>query len=194
MDVVLASNKIRPAAIKRINYCRMYLDVLLLSDITTPKQLDTAAYHGDKNTMHSADPGHSVNQAKPNDKAWAEWKRFLHQLCHRDAAHTLKEPLGPWIVQAHEYNREWDLLYSPTEDAIYKRTPLSFSIHHKLHHDFDKTTKEFSDTLPHDAVPIERKETPHTWVLPWSISTQDTTLEDESPSTVTERIDLLHSW
>ena len=196
MDVVLESKKFRPATIKRINYCRMYLNVLLLSDITLPngKQLDHAAYNGHKQGMSSSDSGHSVNQAKPNDKAWADWKRFLHHLCHRDAAHTLKAPLGPWTVQAPNYNRDWDLFYSPKEDTIYRRTPFSYSIHHKLHHDYDKDSEEFSETLPLDAVPIERKETPHTWRLPWTISTQDNPQETDTPQNLTDSIPTLQPW
>ena len=174
----------------------MYLDVLLLSNITTPdgKNIDDAAYHGDKASLASYDTGHKVNQAKPNAKAWAEWKQCLHLLCHRDSAHTLKEPLGPWMVNLQDYNRDWDLLYSITEDAIYRRTPFAFSIHQKIRYDYDRASEEFCKMLPKDAVPIDRKETPHTWILPRRIATQDVPPDAEAPSTISELIETLPLW
>ena len=36
MDLVLSSKKFGPAAMKHINYCRLYLNVILVSDITSP--------------------------------------------------------------------------------------------------------------------------------------------------------------
>ena len=75
MDMAIASRKFGPAALKRINYCQMYLNVLLLSDITMPhgKQIEASAYHGDRDALHSVHLGKSVNQTRPNKKAWHEW-------------------------------------------------------------------------------------------------------------------------
>ena len=155
MDVALSSGKFGPAALKRINYCRMYLNVLLLSDITLPhgKCLDAAAFEGDQDLLLSYHPGPSVNQHRPNDKAWAEWKRCLHLVCHRNAHHSLKEVLGPWTAPPQEYARHWAFLYSTVEDAIYHGTAFGYSVHRKLRHDYDKTTDEYTEDLPHDAVP-----------------------------------------
>ena len=101
MDAVLSCHKFGPAAIKLINYCRLYLNVILLLDITRPngRHLDRAAYEGNSTNLLSTRPGHSINQGKPNDKAWMEWRKFLHTLIHRDADLTLKEPMGDWIVE-----------------------------------------------------------------------------------------------
>ena len=79
MDLVLVSKKFGLAAIKRINYCQLYLNVVLLSDITSPngRHVDKAAYTGNCTGLSSTNPGHKVNQTKPNDKAWKEWRKFL---------------------------------------------------------------------------------------------------------------------
>ena len=134
MDVAISSKKFGPAALKRINYCRMYLNVLLLSDITTPngKYIDPAAYEGNRRALHSEATGQNVNQTRPNEKAWAEWRKCLHLLSNRTSQHTLTNPLGPWVVPPNDYARQWKLLYSRQEDAIYHYTALDYTVHRKL--------------------------------------------------------------
>ena len=187
MDIAVSSKKFGPTALKRINYCRMYLNVLLVSDISTPngQRIDHAAYAGDRENLHSIELGHSVNQARPNEKAWADWKRCLHLVASRDEHHSLKEPLGAWIVAPTEYAREWPHYYSNITDRLYRHTALGYSVHHRIRHDFDKDTDVYIDTLPHDAIPVEARDKPHTWVLPRMISTQDI-IQDEAtpPSTI----------
>ena len=153
----------------------MYLNVLLLSDITLPSgtQIDMAAYNGDHHRMHSQEQGHKVNQTRPNHKAWAEWKRCLHLFSHQDFHHTLREPLGAWIVRPNNYTPQWHLLYSPTTNSIYCHTAMEYSIHRCLQHDFDCDSELFSSKLPPDAIPIDIKETQHTWILPRRIPQQE---------------------
>ena len=131
MDTAINSRKFGPAALHRINYCRMYLNVLLLSDITSPngKHIDNAAYTGDRDAMPPLETLHSVHQTKPNDKAWAEWRKCLNLLCHSNHSHLLKEQLGAWIVRPPNYARNWPFLYPPQEDAIYRSTALDYSVH-----------------------------------------------------------------
>ena len=124
---------------------------------------DGAAYAGDINALHSYNPGHRVHHARPKDKAWAKWKKCLHLFTHHGSQHTLREPLGAWIVPPQEYTRNWILLYSATKDAIYQHTAVDYAVHQSLHHNYDKDTDEFHQDLPPDAVSIELKETPHSW-------------------------------
>ena len=114
MDLVLSSKKLGPAAIKRINYCRLYQNVVLLSDISSPngRHLDRAAYEGNFAGMKSTNPGHRVNQKKPNNKAWKEWRKFLHSLVNQDAELTLEEALEDWTVKPQSYSRHWKHLFS----------------------------------------------------------------------------------
>ena len=134
MDIVLSSKKFGPASIRRINYCRLYLNVTLLSDITRPdgSRLDKAAYDGNLTQLLSTNPGLSVNQPKPNNKAWQEWRKFLHLLVHRDVALHLKNPLTEWIVAPSQYTRRWKYLYSRDQDRLFVRTTVGYLVHHRL--------------------------------------------------------------
>ena len=71
MDVALLSNKYKPASLKQINYCHLYLNVTLLSDITCPNgsHLDKAPYDGNLPKLSLGSTGYCcVKETKPNDK------------------------------------------------------------------------------------------------------------------------------
>ena len=131
MDMAINSKKFGPTALRRINYCRMYLNVLLLSDITTPngQRIDDAAYLGNRDDLHHFETHDRVNQPKPNDKAWTEWRKCLNLFCNNSYHHTLKTPLGAWTVPPHDYAKEWEFLYSSAEDAIYHSDAMGYRLH-----------------------------------------------------------------
>ena len=119
MDVVLSTKIFKPASIKRINDCCLYRNMTLLSDITWTDgvRLDKAAYEGNKSIMLSRSPGHCVNQAKPNDKAWREWRHFLHVLVNQDPELTLNSLLQPgWCHQTNTLDN--GSFFTP-QDMIY---------------------------------------------------------------------------
>ena len=168
MDTALASNKFCPAALKRLNYCRLYLNVVLLSDITSPDgtHINKAAYDGNLTQLLSETSGHSVNQPKPNAKAWKEWRKLIHLLVHRDSRHTLRTPLDAWIVPLAAYSRRWKFLYSPSLDLLFTRTAVGYLSHKRLQYDFDHDPTDFRQDLPQDAVPIQARSSQYTWILP----------------------------
>ena len=108
--------------------------------------------------------------------------------------HTLKTPLGEWIVRPHKYIRAWPFLYSPTHDAIYQNNALDYSVHKRLRHDFDKEPAEYTAHLPQDAVPIDPKETPYTWIFPRQITAQDLNPTHEDPTTMELLVDMRPPW
>ena len=196
MDVAISSKKFKPAAMKRINYCRMYLNVSLLSNITNPLGtcVDDAIYRGHFDEMMSRNMGHRVNQHKPNEKAWKVWRRFLHQLCQRDTRHTLKTPLGAWTTAPSDHTRQWDFYYSATNDTLYCNTSLGITKHSRILYDFDKDEDEIVEQLPSDSVPVQVRGTPHTWVIPRPIATRDAIESQDNPSTIMELLDMIQPW
>ena len=131
MGTAIHSKKFGPTALRRINYCRMYLNVLLLSDITTPngQHIDEAASMGNQDDFHRFETYDRVHQPKPNDKAWTKWRKCLNLLCNNSYHHTLKTPLGAWTVRPHDCAKDWESLYSPEEDVIYHSDAMGYSIH-----------------------------------------------------------------
>ena len=68
MDYILQDPSFKPTHVRRLNYCRMYLQALTLADITTPSgnYIDSAKYHGQRSPFHPS--FHSINQHRPNEQ------------------------------------------------------------------------------------------------------------------------------
>ena len=98
------------------------------------------------------------------------------------------------MVQAQDYTRQWVLLYSPQEDAIYHHTAFDYSVHRRLRHDYDKDTVEFCNELPKDAVPIEYRETTHTWTQPSVVTPQDIPIGNKSQDNLQAHIKTMPIW
>ena len=196
MDIVLSSKKFGPASIRQINYCRLYLDVTLLSDITRPdgRRLDKAAYDGNLTQLHSTNPGLSVNQPKPNNKAWQEWRKFLHLVVHWDAELHLKTPSTEWIVAPLQYTPRWKYLYSRAQDRLFVRTTVGYMVHHRLRYDFDLDPTDFVATVPSDFLPIEARQTDHTWNMSRSYSDHNLPATQAIPTTVMNLVGTLPEW
>jgi hypothetical protein len=81
IDIMLRDKRFRPAPIRRINFCRLYLNVLLISDICTATgdSIDPDMYSGATPKPQRAQ---KANQPSPTGKSWQQWKRLMHILCH----------------------------------------------------------------------------------------------------------------
>jgi hypothetical protein len=79
MDIVLCDKRLHPAQIRRINFCLLYLNVLLVSDICTATgdSIDPDMYSGATPKLQRAQ---KANQPSPTGKSWQQWKRLMHIL------------------------------------------------------------------------------------------------------------------
>ena len=166
MDVVLQSGKFKPAQIKRVNYCRLYLGVLLLSDIVNAngEAIDPAMYSG---MTQAKTTKHRVNQKRPNDKAWAQWRRLLHLLAFNRHNLKLRVPLGKWLVPWAELRRQWPFLLDATTARLFHYTDLGYTQHEKLTYDFDKEPNQaiINPEIPRDAVPVDVNDHGTVWTV-----------------------------
>ena len=78
MDAVIASEWFTPREVKRVNWCRLYLQVTLISDIT-----NVAGSHLDPNMIKgivdhpksSVTAGHRFVQDRPAQRVWSLWRK-----------------------------------------------------------------------------------------------------------------------
>jgi hypothetical protein len=98
MDFIINCNHYTPTEIRKLNYCRLYLDVVLLSDCTSPCGLkfDIDKADGHPTQMSSRNLHLSVHQEKPSDREWQLWRRTW--LLWSDIQGNLRTPLGKWLV------------------------------------------------------------------------------------------------
>ena len=97
MDAVIASEWFTPREVKRVNWCRLYLQVTLLSDIT-----NVAGSHLDPNMIKgivdhpksSVTAGHRFVQDRPAQRVWSLWRKA--NLLWSNEHGKLRQPLGSW--------------------------------------------------------------------------------------------------
>lgn len=98
MDVVLASNRFALAEVKFVNYCRLFLQVLTISDLCNASgtELAEGILAGYRHVSQSWSSLHEPFQERPNNQVWGLWRRFLKLICYDKD--QLNRPLGPWFL------------------------------------------------------------------------------------------------
>jgi hypothetical protein len=102
MDMVLQYN-FSPNSLRQINMCRLYLQVLAISDIVSADgfSLLPMAVKGERDS-HRVGKLHWLQQQCPPDAVWAPWNLFLYHVSTRGRLH---QSLGDWIVTPHQ---QWE--------------------------------------------------------------------------------------
>jgi hypothetical protein len=94
MDLATGTKKFGKAELRRINYCCMYLGVLLLSDIVSAdgKRIIQSVHLGEiaSASVLGLHGYHKVNQRCPSDKVWGLWRKFLNYLISSSETKTTK--------------------------------------------------------------------------------------------------------
>ena len=135
--------------VNNINVCRLYLQVITLSDITCIKgnyiELENFQY-AYANTMNSCHRN-GVHVVKPNKSTWHYWQRFLKTITYPNSR-RLKINLGEWTVSATKIRR----LYMEYRDEkkIYTRYQNRYQVR-ELETDYIYEINE----LPENAIPCK---------------------------------------
>jgi hypothetical protein len=155
MDAVLKSPTISTSECARINYCRMYLQVTTLSDITTSDgnyiRYDVLMGEGDR-TQRIEDIKWPY-QEKPNTETWKLWEKTIRSLfCTH--GQKLRQPLGQWTDPEIT---KWKYRYSHKTQALYRYSKSQWHEHQNDKRSRRRILVEESSkptTLPDDSVPV----------------------------------------
>ena len=130
MDVALACPCLTQCEIKFINYCRLYLQVLTISDMCNAvgNELADGILKGYRCRSQSYSILEEPLQARPNESVWGIWRRFLRSFCYEKT--KLMRPLGPWHAQ-FSTRRRWPNYYVPDTDIIHHQTDEGIYTDHK---------------------------------------------------------------
>eukprot|EP00978_Attheya_sp_CCMP212_P043275 scaffold279589_cov64-Attheya_sp.AAC.1 len=101
MDAVLQSTAIATKDYATLNYCRLYLRVTTLSDITTSDgtQIKEDILTGFRDLSQSIDSKDWPHQEKPDKATWTKWEKMIREVFCNFSTY-LKKPLGKWTEQA----------------------------------------------------------------------------------------------
>ena len=96
MDMILTSQQFNDKEIRQLNYCRLFLQAVTLSDITQAngRMLDPNMLQGVPDIYSSTSRWHHVTQEKPLPKLWKLWQR-ANRLWSNEHG-ELHQPLQRW--------------------------------------------------------------------------------------------------
>jgi hypothetical protein len=158
MDVIVMSNRFKPAEIKRLNYCRLYLQVVTLSDITKPNgiDLDPTLLEGRPSWQSTTPRWHTKRQERPSEKVWKLWRKA--NTLWSDTDNRLYHPLGSWIVPLRA-QRMQHFAYTHRSTLFIRNLENSYVVFHRTRHNTYRpsTTSQPQtyDTLPVKASPVD---------------------------------------
>ena len=152
--------------LQRINRCRLYLRVTMLSEICTEdgSKLLTDVWNGKMPSSYSQLLW--PRQPRPSGLSWRIWRRFLtqalrpgHYTCYSTQL-VLQQPLGKWFV-GFTRERQWPWYYSPSSQVFLRYDILAKSYQghtthahqHRIIGDIDPDFCRYD--LPDDAVPCD---------------------------------------
>jgi hypothetical protein len=164
MDAILQSGQFSDQEIRQLNYCRLYLQAVTLSDITNARGtcLDLFMLQGRRHTAMSLTKWHLVNQQRPPARAWTLWRRANGLWSHPDG--TLKQPLGAWQFPPQHLRRHWPAYYSEATETVYYRQSTSTiryvgysarQCQRQAQRIFLNSYDQMCASLPDDAIPVD---------------------------------------
>ena len=119
-------NGVRGEALQRMNQCRLFLHVSMVSDITTGdgRFIKHSVRQGEVDVWtykHNEYP----NQGRPTESTWAMWNLKLSEiLCSGGKDMKLNNALGRWT---DELPKKWEWFYLMYEERVYRKTENGWS-------------------------------------------------------------------
>ncbi|KAI2510304.1 hypothetical protein MHU86_4028 [Fragilaria crotonensis] len=154
MEEVVTSGQFNAAEIKKINYCRLYLRAVTVSDLTTTKgdQLDHSKLTGEPSLQSSRPRWHSIHQDKPSIAEWRLWRKANKLWAYPSG--RLLVPLGRWLRNQRDRRGEFSAYQYRNRLAV--RVEGGFVMCHPqssaLYLETDQVVK-YCD-IPNEAVPV----------------------------------------
>jgi hypothetical protein len=131
------------AEIRKIYYCKSYLNVKRISDLCTADEVFVlpSIAKGERSIRQYTSKLEEIRQERPGERTWTIWRRFLDTICKDVNEYTkntkknrrggrmtneigqrmrLRVPLGDWNIMANELERMWPFQYSHKMDTIQK--------------------------------------------------------------------------
>jgi hypothetical protein len=196
MDVILASKRFTDDEIRKINYCRLYLQALTISDITIAggTRLDPYFLKGRRGPMSSSTRLHHVNQARPDSHSWNLWQRANY--LWTSLGTQLLQPLGRWLVPVGKQRRTWRAFLDPTTQELLLRTnDTSFTIHPKNATGYQLQADGHTNELPRLCRPASVLKGPTAWAARSTVPCVPHLAQPTAPAgTFQEFIATLPNW
>jgi hypothetical protein len=183
---VIASNLFTPAECKTIIYCRMFLRVHSIADLTLAggKHIDPSFLELDPSLLSSASTLVEPLQDRPQTASTLRIWIGANRLWCNTVTGGLHQSLGKWLVPGPKLRRSWPFYFDPDTKTLWSRTGEGFSVHSSIQIDSNSRNTQFhlqmnqqSTILPSNSFPVECRETTRRLI----IKSQSSVLTINSP-------------
>eukprot|EP00957_Ditylum_brightwellii_P204623 15340168-Ditylum_brightwellii.AAC.1 len=129
MTSAIHSSSFSLLELRKLNDCRVYLGVTMLSDITLAdgSTLDPHMRSGNIPLYSSSTTQLKAKQAQPNKSSWKIWSKCLKLFAQSD---QLKIPLTKWLIPTPQQKFKWPTYIVPEQGCIYVRQVTAVSRPH----------------------------------------------------------------
>ena len=106
MDHILDSHQFKPYEIRKLNYCRLYLRAVTISDLTLASgiSLDPTMLQGDLSIRSASSRWHPIHQDRPSETEWRLWRKA--NLLWSSSNGTLHQPVQRWLKPIHDQRQQ----------------------------------------------------------------------------------------
>ena len=192
MDTLSSSGHFGKTRLRQLNYCRLYLCVMFLSELVTADgtHLIDGFWKGDFDRRTSSALFRYPRQSRPSDKIWSFWRSAIRLVFCHPRCTTLRQPLLDWTSQPHHRYT------SVTTDPL--RLWCSATSYHEIErstrHKLIFSTVQYPGILPSNSTPVD--------ILASTASTITTSIPrprlhnpiPPSPSNFEDRLQSLEAW
>ncbi len=106
--------QLRPAVFQTLNCCRVYSQVIFISDVSSPDGTHILSKYLAGNRAPDRNSGYNwPQQPRPHNIAWIQWRSHLQCL---QSNGRLIHPLGKWITSTHQ---RWSTFVNPVDNTLY---------------------------------------------------------------------------
>ena len=165
MDHVLASDTFTSAQILLINYCRLFLTAVTISDLATATgtHLMTGVPTGRPSAWSSTPRWLHTNQARPSPAAWKLW--VLALALFSAPSGKLRQPLTQWITPPSCQRQTWPVYYDPTNDTLLFLKQTVYERHPRHQDVYTYDYAGFTTHLDETSYPVDVLDTDHGWTI-----------------------------
>lgn len=153
MEMILQSQQYTDKEIIRLNYCRLFLNAIMLSDLTDTSgpRLDNGKLCGAPSIISSQSRWMPVRQDKPSEAEWRLWRQANALWSNKDG--TLRQPLGDWTLDPSK-SRITHFAYKHHQKLFIRTHQSGFIICRRIR---SNRFQETESTIPRERIPLQAK-------------------------------------